>query len=261
MRFRITPLLLTFNEAPNIARTLERLSWATDIVVVDSGSTDTTREILAGYPQVRVFERTFTTHAEQWNFGLESTGITTDWVLALDADFVLSQNLVTEIATLEPEAETAGYRASFTYCIQGKPLRGAAYPSVVVLFRRAGARYAQDGHTQRVQVEGRINPLRAPIAHDDRKPIGHWLAAQSRYMRLEAEKLITTPAASLGWIDRLRRLVVIAPPVMFIYCYVVRGGVLDGRAGLFYALQRATAEAILSLYLVERILGGGPSAE
>lgn len=257
MQARITPLLLTFNEAPNLDRTLAQLSWARDIVVVDSGSTDTTREILAGYPQVRVFERAFTAHAEQWNFGLESTGITTDWVLALDADFVLSLDLVTEIAALEPGADTAGYEASFTYCIQGQPLRGAAYPPVVVLFRRAGARYAQDGHTQRVQVEGRVNPLRAPIAHDDRKPIGHWLAAQSRYMRLEAEKLITTPAASLGWIDRLRRLVVVAPPMMFVYCYVVRGGALDGWAGLFYALQRAAAEAILSLYLIERRLTGG----
>lgn len=261
MQSRITPVLLTFNEAPNLARTLAPLSWARDIVVVDSRSTDATREILARYPRVRVFERPFTTHAEQWNFGLESTGIATEWVLALDADFVLSQDLVTEIATLEPEAGTAGYQASFTYCIQGQPLRGAAYPPVVVLFRRAGARYVQDGHTQRVRCGGRVERLRAPIAHDDRKPIGHWLVAQSRYMRLEAEKLITTPAASLGWLDRLRRLFVIAPPAMFVYCYFVRGGVLDGKAGLFYALQRATAEAILSLHLVERMLVCGPSAE
>ena len=47
---------------------------------------------------------------------------------------------------------------------------------------------------------------------------------------------------------------VIAPPAMFFYCYILRGGVLDGRAGLFYALQRATSELILSMYLVERML-------
>ena len=136
------------------------------------------------------------------------------------------------------------------------PLRGAAYPPVTVLFRRAGARYEQDGHTQRIRVEGRVSPLTATIAHDDRKPLAHWVAAQVRYMRLEAEKLDATPASALGILDRIRRLIVIAPPAMFVYCYLVRGGILDGRAGLHYALQRATAETILSLYLLERRLPG-----
>lgn len=256
MRSRITPVLLTFNEAPNIARTLAQLSWATDIVVVDSGSTDATRDILSRYPRVRVFERPFTTHAEQWNFALASTGIATEWVLALDADFVLSREFVDELAALKPAPDTGGYLASFLYCIEGRALRGAAYPPVIVLFRRAGALYLQDGHTQRVRCAGRVERLRARIAHDDRKPIGHWLAAQSRYMRLEAQKLVSAPMSSLSWMDRVRRLVVVAPPVMFVYCYVVRGGALDGWAGLFYALQRAAAEAILSLYLTERRFRG-----
>ncbi|MEO8681608.1 MAG: glycosyltransferase family 2 protein [Vicinamibacterales bacterium] len=256
MLARITPLVLTFNEAPNLARTLERLAWAGDIVVVDSGSSDGTREIAARNPRVRVFEHPFSSHAEQWNFGLESTGIRTEWVLALDADFVLSEPLVDEIAALDPDPATSGYRASFAYCIGGTPLRGAAYPPVVVLYRRTGARYVQDGHTQRIRLDGRVDALTATIAHDDRKPLAHWIAAQVRYMRLEAEKLDTTPASSLGLLDRLRRLLVVMPPAMFVYCYVVRGGVLSGRAGLFYALQRATAEAILSLSILERRLFG-----
>ena len=252
---RITPLILTFNEAPNIARTIAQLGWAKDIVVVDSGSTDRTRDILRQYPQVRVFDRAFTTHAEQWTFGLEHTGILTAWVLALDADFVLPDAFVRELASLTPAAGTAGYQAAFTYCINGAPLRGAAYPPVVVLFRRADAHYDQDGHTQRVRVRGAVRPLVARILHDDRKPLSHWLAAQSRYMRLEADKLGAARAGTLGRVDRVRRWLVIAPPAMFVYCLVVRGGLLDGWAGLFYALQRATSEVILSLFLVERLLG------
>jgi glycosyltransferase involved in cell wall biosynthesis len=251
----ITPVILTFNEAPNIQRTLGRLSWARDIVVVDSGSTDATREILGRHSQVRVFQRPFTTHASQWNFGLEATGISTDWVLALDADYVLSEALVREIASLTPAADTRGYRAGFNYCIQGKPLRGAVYQPVVVLYRRAGAKYVQDGHTQRVQVPGRVGWLVAPIHHDDRKPLAHWLSAQARYMRLEAEKLHAASFWEIGMADRLRRLIVFAPAAIFFYCLIVQRGLLDGRAGLFYALQRATAEAILSLYLVQSALG------
>jgi glycosyltransferase involved in cell wall biosynthesis len=253
----ITPLILTFNEAPNIARTLSRLSWANDIVVVDSGSSDGTQAIVTAIPRVRLFERPFTTHADQWNFGLNSTRIATDWVLALDADFVLSEALVDEMSTLDLRP-VAGYRASFTYCIGGVPLAGAVYPPVTVLFRRLLASYEQDGHTQRVRVDGRIAALAGTIAHDDRKPLAHWLSAQAKYMRLEAEKLSTVPVASLSVFDRIRRLVVIAPVAMFLYCYLVRGGVWSGRAGLFYALQRATAEAILSLSLLDRWLTARP---
>jgi len=92
----ITPLILTLNEAANIERSLAKLNWARDIVVVDSGSTDGTCEILARHPVVRVFERPFTTHAEQWNFALQQTGLRTEWVLAMDADYVLSDALLAD---------------------------------------------------------------------------------------------------------------------------------------------------------------------
>jgi glycosyltransferase involved in cell wall biosynthesis len=252
---QITPLILTLNEAPNLERTLAPLAWARDIVVVDSGSTDDTCAILARDPRVRVFERRFTSHAEQWNFGLMETGIATGWVLALDADYVLEEALVAEIGAMQPPADVAGYRAGFIYCIEGRPLRGTAYPPVTVLYRKAGARYSQDGHTQRVEVAGRVDSLAGRIRHDDRKPLSGWLGSQARYMRLEADKLLSTPLSELGAADRLRRMVVFAPAAMLLYCLFVRGNILDGRAGLYYALQRATAEAILSLCLLQKMLG------
>jgi glycosyltransferase involved in cell wall biosynthesis len=254
----VTVVILTRNEAPNIARTLSRLAWASDVVVVDSGSTDDTCAIAAQHSNVRLFQRPFTSHAEQWNYGLTATGITTEWVLALNADYFLPNALIDELTRLSPDRDTAGYRASFVYCIDGKPLRGAAYTPVVVLYRRARATYVQDGHTQRVVVQGGVQPLASRILHDDRKPLHHWLSSQIRYQRLEAEKLTGVPMSSLGLLDRIRRLVVVAPPAMFCYCYFARGGLLDGTAGLYYALQRAAAELILSLHLVERMLGQRP---
>src|SRR5215204_5551068 len=151
---QITPLILTYNEAPNIARVLASLSWATDIVVVDSFSDDGTLELAASFPRVRVFQRKFDCHRNQWEFGLKETGIATPWVLALDADYVVSKELANELENLRPNAETAGYRASFVYCIKGRELRSGIYPAVTVLYRREGAVYVQDGHTQRVAIEG-----------------------------------------------------------------------------------------------------------
>lgn len=247
----ISGLVLTYNEAPNIERTLSKLSWLREVVVVDSNSSDGTAERAAAFRNVRLVQRAFTTHAEQWNYGLAQSG-SAEWILALDADYLLSDALVDEIKNLNPPAGVRGYSASFDYCIDGRPLRGAAYPPVTVLYRRAHATYEQDGHTQRVRVDGTVTPLRARICHDDRKPLSHWLGAQARYMELEAVKLTTAASGSLGIADRLRRWIVIAPPAMFVYCYLIRGGILDGRAGLFYALQRATSEAILSMFLVRR---------
>ena len=243
---RITPLILTFNEAPNIARAIERLSWAREVVVVDSFSDDETVQIAASFPNVRVVQREFDCHRNQWEFGLKETGISTPWVLALDADYVVTKELVSELKTLQPNPETAGYRARFIYCINGKKIRSGIYPPVTVLYRREAARYVQDGHTQRVALEGAIEDLRAPLLHDDRKSFKRWFNSQSKYTELEAQKLLASDSASLGLPDRLRRWRIIVPPAMLVYCLVVRGGIWDGWAGFYYAFQRAMAEFMLS---------------
>src|SRR5690242_3530560 len=110
---QITPLILTYNEAPNIARTLDSLRWANEIVVVDSFSTDDTAQLAAAYHNVRIVQRVFDCHCNQWNFGLKETGITSEWVLALDADYIVTTDLQHEINNLTAGDETAGYRASF----------------------------------------------------------------------------------------------------------------------------------------------------
>jgi hypothetical protein len=98
--------------------------------------------------------------------------------------------------------------------------------------------------------------LWSPILHDDRKPLSHWFQSQVRYTELEAKKLLAAEAGSLGWMDRIRRWRIIAPPAMLFYCLVLRGGVLDGWAGFYYAFQRAVAELMLSLYLLEHSAAG-----
>lgn len=243
---QVTPLILTYNEAPNVARALGGLSWAREIVVVDSLSDDETVHIANTFPNVRVVQRAFDSHRNQWEFGLKETGISTPWVLALDSDYVVTDELISELKTLQPNDSTAGYRAKFIYCINGKRIRSGIYPPVTVLYRREGATYVQDGHTQRIGVDGEIEDLRSPMLHDDRKPFRRWFNSQSRYTELEAQKLLATDPAELEFADRLRRWRVIVPPAMLVYCLIVRGGILDGWAGFYYAFQRAMAELMLS---------------
>lgn len=257
----ITPLILTYNEAPNIGRTLAQLSWARDIVVVDSFSDDETLEIVSSFPQARIFQRKFDSFASQCNFGLTETEMSTDWVMSLDADYELTPELVAEIGALQPTADVVGLRASFTYCILGRRLRSGIYPPVTVLFRKSKAFYKQDGHAHRVALDGLIENLRAPILHDDRKPFSRWLEAQSRYTKLEADKLLSSDSEGLSWTDRVRCWRVVAPAAMLLYCLIIRGGILDGWAGFYYAFQRALAELMLSLYLIDNDLSESEGSE
>jgi len=257
----ITPLILTYNEAPNIGRTLAQLGWARDIVVVDSFSDDETLEIVSSFPQARIFQRKFDSFASQCNFGLTETEISTDWVMSLDADYELTPELVAEIGALQPSADVVGLRAGFTYCILGRRLRSGIYPPVTVLFRKSKAFYKQDGHAHRVALDGRIENLHSPILHDDRKSFTRWLQAQSHYTKLEADKLLSSEPESLSWTDRVRRWRIVAPPAMLFYCLIVRGGILDGWAGFYYAFQRALAELMLSLYLIDHDLSEAEGSE
>lgn len=245
----ITPLVLTFNEAPNLERTLAQLSWAPEVIVLDSFSTDQTPSIAARFANVRVVQRTFDTHAAQWNAGVAEC--TTDWVLALDADYVLSPELVEELRSWRPDLRVSAYLCNFRYCVEGVALRGSLYPPRAVLFQPSKCRYVQNGHTQLLQVVGASAWLKQAIFHDDRKPLSRWLANQDRYAKLEAEKLLAAPTHTLRWRDRWRRLIVPAPFLVFVTTLIGKGLILDGWRGWYYACQRTLAELMLSLRLVD----------
>lgn len=252
---QITPVVLTYNESPNIGRCLDGLSWAHDIVVVDSFSSDDTLAIISRYPQARVSQRLFDTHAAQWTFALRETGIATEWVLALDADYCLSEAFIAELRGLAPIPTTVGYQAPFNYCIHGRVLKSGVYPPVTVLYRRDLASYIQDGHTHRLLIEGNVERLKTRISHDDRKALSRWLDSQQQYSILERNKILGIDPSQLSFPDRIRRLRILAPLAVLFYCLIYKGGILDGWPGLYYAFQRTLAELMLSLYLIEADLG------
>ena len=245
----VTPLVLTFNEAPNIERSVASLSWAKEILVVDSFSTDDTLAILRNFHNVRVIQRQFDTFAGQCNFGIAQ--IKTDWILSLDADYVLTPELVAEIIALNSLEDVAGFQVCFRYCIYGRRLRGSLYPPRVVLYRKDKARYVDVGHGHRVQIEGLIRRLKGTIDHDDRKSFGRWISEQDKYMVREVHYLLQTPLDQLSAADRLRRWIVPAPYVVFFYTLMYKRLILDGWAGWFYVCQRTFAELLLSLRLCE----------
>jgi len=256
----LTALLLTWNETANIKRTLDRLDWLAEVLVIDSGSTDGTLDILAATPNVRVLHRPFDSFASQCNFGLDQ--IRTEWVLSLDADYGVPAELAKALPALLTRADhegLAGYAFPFRYCIDGQALRGSLLPPRTCLYRTRQGRYLDEGHGHRVQISGAVAPLPYALLHDDRKPLERWLASQQGYLKIEAASLLNTPTRQLSAVDRLRKHTPLAPLAALVFCLVVRGGVLDGTAGLTYALQRTYAELLLLLLLREQRQRSKPS--
>lgn len=248
----LTALLITFDEIANIARTLDALRWLPRILVIDSGSSDGTLAVLRSFANVEVLHRRFDSFARQCNHGLDQ--ISTEWVLSLDADYVVSPELAVAMPALLRRADQeglAGYSLPFRYCIDGRPLRGSLLPPRTCLYRTRSGEYHNEGHGHRVRISGAVATLSIALLHDDRKPLERWLSSQQRYLRHEAASLLATPRQHLSAADRLRRDTPLAPLAVLILCLVGRGGLLDGSAGLTYALQRTYAELLLLLLLGE----------
>jgi glycosyltransferase involved in cell wall biosynthesis len=216
---------------------------------MDSGSTDRTLEICRGFPNVRVVNRRFDSFAGQCNAGLGE--IADEWVLSIDADYIIPTDFAGRIGDLDGEAD--GYRLPFRYCVFGKPLRSCLYPPRVALYRRAKAIYHDDGHGHKVRVDGPVVDVQTVIDHDDRKPLARWLESQRKYAILEADKLLAASTPN-GLPDRLRRMIWPAVPACLFYTLFAKRVILDGWPGWYYAFQRTYAELLLSLELLDRKL-------
>lgn len=248
----ITPLILAYNEHENIARCLEGLAWAKQVLVVDSCSTDDTAAICERFPNVQILSRPFDSLARQANFGLSH--VRTQWVLSLDADYMVPSELVEEFESLAPGAKDRSYLIGFRYCVYGRPLRGTLYPPRRCLYRADAGIYKDDGHAHRFQIEGVPAILRHRIDHDDRKPLARWFQSQSQYAHLEAQKLLASPDSELRSTDKIRRFRVVAPFLNLFVTLFVRGCILDGPPGWFYSIQRFMAELMISACLLDHDL-------
>jgi glycosyltransferase involved in cell wall biosynthesis len=240
----VTPVVLTYNEAPNIARALRSLSWADEVVIVDSGSTDETERIAREFINVRWLVRPFDNHAAQWDFAIQAACGRAPYVLALDADYQVPPAFAQEIGEHFTTNEYTGGIAGFEYQIQGRALFASVYPAKLVLFRPDAVKVTQPGHSQELVVEGRTYRFATRLVHDDRKSLARFVASQMEYSRLEAQRLAT--GNGHRWQDRVRRRGLM-PAVAGLAAYLRAGGPLRGTAALRYAYERTLFECLLAL--------------
>ena len=233
-RVPLSACIITFNEADRIDDCLASLAFCDEVVVVDSGSTDGTRERAAARG-ARVLERPFDGFRSQKAYAVAQARH--DWVLCLDADERVGAELRASIEAARAAgfAGAAGYRFNRLSEYFGAYLRhGNAYPDRVLrLFdrRRGGWRGGREIH-EAASVDGLVAWLRGDLEHHPYRSLSEQLAKQERYAQMMAEHLHAQGRrATLGKI-------LLNPWWRFVRGYVLRGGFLDGWRGLVYALVR-----------------------
>ena len=244
----ITPVILTYNEAPNIGRTLDALTWAATVVVLDSGSTDDTKHISSRYENVKWCERAFDRHKTQWEHAIQQTGISTEYVLALDADMQVTPAFMDELRDKFLPGRFAGGDVPFAYCYYGRSLSGSLYPNQIRLFRSRDVQISQFDHTQRFAVAGEVYRFRNRVMHDDRKPLEQWVAAQVSYQKLN-EEAIGKNGGSGRFRDYLRRAGLM-PLVVGLLAYARAGGPFGGAAAVRYTYERIVCESLLAIRIM-----------
>ena len=169
----------------------------------------------------------------------------TEWVLTLDADYILDDEFERELRSLEPDITTAAYVSAFTYWIDGQALSQSVYPPRIVLARRKNLRFYLDGHTQRQKVSGHVEKLHSKLQHDDRKPESFWRLSQAKYAELEAIKLTESITSNLSWSSIARKYLVFSPYLVSVYLGLIKGMWFSSSNARLYIQQRVFFERLL----------------
>lgn len=252
-------VILAYNEAKSLPACLESLGCCDDIVVVDSGSTDTTAEV-ARKAGARVVQHPFVSFAHQRTFADRHTDLKYPWVFHLDADERFTPDLLAECQAWGDPDHLDGAYVAPRMLMQGKWLRRSTdYPAYQARFvHHERFRWIDVGHGQREAPEMRMAKLKSDYLHDFF--IGGesaWLKKHKDYAKKEAEQsLRDSGERSRDWDDltgpdalrrrralkRLSASLPARPLLRFAYQYFLRGGVLDGKMGWRYCRLLATYE-------------------
>jgi glycosyltransferase involved in cell wall biosynthesis len=266
LKVPVSVLIPIKNEAGNLPRCLACVSWADEIVVVDSQSNDGSTEI-AERAGARVVQFQFNgTWPKKKNWALENVPFRNEWIFILDADEVLPAEAEQEFASAISQAGAiAGYWINRRFMFMGRWLKHAYYPNWNLrLFRHSLGRYEKltDSPTdsgdnevhEHVMVNGPTGRLRCELDHyafpsvevfvEKHNRYSNWEArvAADRFLKGTAEHFTTMPVGLRRKLKLLSHRLPFRPLLRFLYIYIWQKGFLDGREGYYFARLHAIYE-------------------
>jgi glycosyltransferase involved in cell wall biosynthesis len=225
--------VITKNEAKNIEDCLRSVAWAQEIIVVDQYSTDGTADMAKGLG-ARVYQEPWKGFAGQKNSAVEKA--TGDWILSLDADERITASLREEIGEIIRRTDAFnGYFIARRNFFSGQWIRrGGWHPDYCLrLFKKTSGRFEERAVHEKVVVSGPTGYLKNPLEHYTYRSVAEYLIRMERYSRLAALEIADGKRPLLWSALTLR------PAFTFLNMYLLRGGFLDGKKGLFLAASYA----------------------
>jgi glycosyltransferase involved in cell wall biosynthesis len=228
----VTATVITYNEAANIQAALESLSWADEIIVVDSESTDDTVSIARRFTD-KVIVRPWPGYIDQKNFAAQQARH--DWIFSLDADERVTPALAEEIKQVVSYPSAVGYRVPRVTFHLGRWMRSTDwYPDYQLrLYDRRHARWWGKYVHESVKADGRVEDLTSELQHYAYRDLAHHFQTMDRYTSLAARQMFEEGRRA-GFFDLL-----VHPPAAFFRNYVLRGGFRDGVPGLIVSAMNA----------------------
>ncbi|HHF7374237.1 glycosyltransferase family 2 protein [Legionella bozemanae] len=229
----LSVIIITKNEERNIRKCLESVRFADEIIVLDSGSTDKTVAIAKEYTE-HVFSTDWPGYGAQKQRALSKAQ--GDWVLNLDADESVSEELQREILEAMASDSADAFRIAIQMYFYNQPLKYSSSPKRHArLFKRANAYFSSDIVHEKIVLpeEARIGKIKSTIMHHSFKDVSHVLYKMNKYSSYSAKTYILNKKktsfiktlASTSW--------------MFFRCYILQRGFLDGRIGFLFAVFNA----------------------
>jgi glycosyltransferase involved in cell wall biosynthesis len=241
----ISVVIITYNEAHVLSRTLQSVSWADEVIVVDSGSTDATIQ-LAETTGAKVYSKPFEGYGVQkcYAVGLASY----DWILSLDADEVVSPELADEIKMLlKNNPDCVGYKFPISLVYHGRLLRfsGEYNKRFLRLFNRREGNFTTDTIHEKVQLQGKIGKLKNRVYHYSFDNLADHLNKINAYTSLAAQSL------QQNYRHATKAKAILRFPLTFLRIYILKLGFLDGYEGFLWAFYMSVYTLTKYTKLVE----------
>jgi glycosyltransferase involved in cell wall biosynthesis len=254
-KLAITVVVSVKNEELNLPKCLDKLGDFSQVVVVDSMSTDTTPQIVESFAYKLINFNWDGKFPKKRNWTLINSQLDNDWILFLDADEILTEKFIYEISEVIQTTKHSGFVLNYNNYFMGRQVRYGDKMRKLAFFRKSAGEYEriEEDSWSRLDMEihehpvldGSVGEINSPIIHDDYRGLDHYIAKHNSYSTWEANRYMTfrkDEQKSLTKRQKIKYALIstgFLPVIYFTYSYFIKFGFLDGMSGFYLAKYKS----------------------